>query len=184
MTPLKIASGAATVVCLVGAIAIGGGHPVSPARIAATTSEAASNAAEAERNTERAADSTRAILTIAQNVQSQLRSSRRLLQIQLRLEDNARVGSERSRDLQAGIEDIRTALVALRGDIAALTALSERTVSSGEDAAAAGTAIENRLDALRERFDEVIEQSKRLNRKARGYDRARDGPRGGREKET
>jgi hypothetical protein len=32
------------------------------------------------------------------------------------------------------------------------------------------------LRALRARFDQVVEQSRRLNRKARGYQKLRDGP--------
>ena len=175
--PLKIASGVVTALLVAGAIVIGGGHPVSPARIARTTSEAAANAAQAERNTNRAAESTRALVTIAENVESQVRSSRRLLEIQLRLEKSARDGTERSRDLQKGIEEIRRALVGLRSDIAALTELSARTVSSGQAAAGAGDAIEARLRVLENHFEEVIKQSRRLNRKARGYDRARGGPR-------
>ena len=177
MTPLKIVSSILTVAFIAGAVAIGGGHPISPARIAATTSEAARNAAQAEENTARAAKSTRALATIAENVDSQVESSRRLLEIQLRLEKNARVGAERSRDLQNGIAGISRALASLRDDIAALTELSERTVSNGEEAATAGTSIEDRLSALQARFEEVIEQSRRLNRKARGYQEARDGPR-------
>ena len=182
MTPVKIVSAFITVVFVGGAIAIGGGHPISPARIAATTSEAARNAAEAEANTARAAKSTRALATIAENVDSQVESSRRLLEVQLRLEENSRVGAKRSRDLQDGIAQISRALASLRDDIAALTDLSEQTVSNGEDAAAAGTAIEDRLSALQARFEEVIEQSRRLNRKARGYQEVRDGPGAGRGK--
>ena len=180
MTRLHIGSAVLTVGLLAGAVAIGGGHPISPARIAATTSEAARNAARAQENTQRAAESTRALVTIAENVESQVRSSRRLLETQLELEENARVGAERSGDLQAGIDGIRGALMSLRDDIAALTSLSERTVSHGEDAAAAGAEIEARLSALEQRFQQVIEQSRRLNRKARGYQEARDGPGAGR----
>ena len=175
--PLKIVSALATVAFLAGAIAIGGGHPVSPARIAATTSEAARNAAEAERNTQEAAESTRALATIAENVASQVESSRRLLEIQLRLERSARDGAARSQDLQKGIDEIRRVLQSLRGKIATLTDLSGRTVASGQRAADAGDAIEARLRVLEARFEEVIKQSRRLNRKARGYDEARGGPR-------
>ena len=174
---LKILSGITTAAFVVGAVVIGGGHPVSPARIARTTSEAASNAAAAERNTNRAAESTRALVTIAENVASQVESSRRLLEIQLRLENSAREGTETSRDLQKAINEIRGALIGLRGDIEALTTLSERTVAGGHAAAEAGVAIEARLRALQARFEEVIEQSRRLNRKARGYEEARGGPR-------
>ncbi len=173
---LKIASAVATTALAGTAIVIGGGHPVSPAQIARTTSEAARNAEEAERNTSRAAESTRALVTIAENVASQVQSSRRLLEIQLRLERSAREGAARSEDLHAGIDDIRRALLSVRADIRSLTDLSGNTVTSAERSAAAGTMIEGRLRALEARFKEVIKQSRRLNRKARGYDEARDGP--------
>ena len=174
---LKVTSVVTTVLLAGIAIAIGGGHPLSPALIAESTSEAARNAAKAEKNTTEAAESTRALLTIARNVDSQVRSSRRLLEIQLRLEASSKRGARRSLDLQHGVERVRKALEALREEIAALTRLSESTVSSGLAAADAGDGIEAQLSVLERHFEEVVRQSRRLNKKARGYEEVRDGPR-------
>lgn len=176
-TPLKVASIVASVVFGAGAVAIGGGHPLSPARIAESTSAAARNADEAEENTSRAATSTNALLTITRNVDRQVRSSRRLLEIQLQLEESSRRGAARSIDLQGGIERVRRGLASLRDDIAILTRLSRATVESGRAAAAAGTAVEARLATLERRFREVVRQSRRLNEKARGFQEIRNGPR-------
>lgn len=175
-TPLKIASVVTSILFAMGAVAIGGGHPLSPARIAESTSAAARNAATAEENTARAAASTRSLLAIAQNVDRQVRSSRQLLETQLQLESSSRRGAERSLDLRGGIEDVRRGLASLRRDIAVLTRLSKRTVSSGRAAAAAGTEIESTLVVLQRRFEEVVRQSRRLNEKARGFQETRDGP--------
>jgi DNA repair exonuclease SbcCD ATPase subunit len=174
--PWKLASGAATFLLVTGAVTIGGGHPISPARIAVSTSAAVRNAHEAQENTSRAATSTRALATIARNVDSQVRSSRRLLEIQLQLERSSRRGAERSVDLQRGIEGVRRRLASLGQDISVLTALSRRTVTSGRASTNAANNIQDALEALERRFREVVRESKRLNEKARGFAELRDGP--------
>lgn len=174
--PVKIASVVATVALAGGAIAIGGGNPLSPGRIAGSTQRAAANVAEAERNTSRAAESTRSLVTIADNVRRQANSSRKLLEIQLRLEESSREGAARAGDLQAGIADATSELRSLKKAIARIAGASKATVDAGLAAAAAGESIGSALRTLQDRFDEVTEQSRRLNRKARGFAELKDGP--------
>lgn len=176
MTALKAASVAVTLVTLGGALSIGGGIPLSPARIAAATNEAAENSAAAADNTDRAAESTRALATISRNVQSQVDTSRLLLETQTKLKASSQRGAARSKDIARGVSDIRKALDALARRVEKLTEFSGGAASTAQRSAGAAGRLAGTLRALRLRFDEVVKQSRRLNRKARGYEEARDGP--------
>jgi hypothetical protein len=158
------------------AIWVGGGIPLSPASIAEATRDAADNAAAAARNTERAARSTRALATITRNVRSQVRTSRFLLETQMKLQASSERGADHSREIAHGVGRIRASLTALGHQIRRLTGFSSGAATSAERSAGSAGALARTLDALRGRFDEVMRQSRELNRKARGYDEARDGP--------
>ncbi len=111
MTPaLKTTSVVLTVALIIGAIVLGGGVPLSPAEIADATTSALDNATIAERNTSIAARDTRALAEIAGNVQSQLVTSRRMLSIQLEIEDATRDTAEQARDLRGALTGVRNAL--------------------------------------------------------------------------
>jgi hypothetical protein len=173
---IKIGSAVLSVALLGAAVAIGGRAPLSPAKVADALQSAARNVTEAEANTAAAARSTRALATIARNVDSQVQSSRRMLGIQLRLERSSRRGASRAADLGRGIDGITDALLRVRRHLETLAGLSSTTVAAGERSAAAGDDVDSSLATLRALFQEVIHESRELNRKARGYQRLRDGP--------
>ena len=174
MNPAKIASAVATALFLVGAFLIGGGTPLSPGEIADATSMAADNAKEAAENTARAERSTRALKDIAEDVQSQLESSEKLLEIQLGLEDSSRAGAERARLLERDIEAIGRELLALQRAAEGLSEASGDAGSQVEILAGSATDLENEIAALGRRFDEVVKESRELNRKARGFEKVGD----------
>ena len=176
MTPLRLVAVVVSAALFGGALAIGGGVPLSPGQIAAATRSAADNSRAAAANTELAARDTRALATIARNVGSQVRSSRLLLETQTRLHESSREGVERAKLIARGIARVRQALDAMRRRIAVLTSFSEDAATAAADSSSAADRLARTLRALRARFDEVVRQSRRLNRKARGFDEARDGP--------
>ena len=174
MSPGKIFSAVLTALLLVGAVVIGGGTPLSPGKIADATSMAADNAKEAAVNTAKAERSTRALADIAEDVRSQLDSSKRLLEIQLGLEDSSRDGAERAELLEDDIAAIGRELLALQRAAEALSEASGDAGGQVKTLAGSATDLEQEIAALGERFDEVVKQSRELNRKARGFDQLRD----------
>jgi hypothetical protein len=173
---LRIVSGALTCALALGAVVQGGGKPLSPAEIARATRRAADNAALAAANTKRAAGDTEALATISRNVQSQLDTSRRMVATQLRLEASARRGARQSAAVQTGIGAIHGIISALERRLTAMTAVAEDTAAQGEGAADAARALDHVLSILELKFAEAIDQSRELNRKARGFSRLRGRP--------
>lgn len=173
---LKIASMVVTAGALAGAVAIGGGVPLSPAEIADATEMAAANSKTAVRNTSEAERDTRALATIARNVDRQLATSRRMLDIQLQIEATSESMNSRTVDLAGAIEAIEEELSALERDVAALANLAGRTAGYADDSVAAARTLRETLAVLMERFDEVVAESRELNRKARGYQKLRSRP--------
>jgi hypothetical protein len=173
---LKVVSAALSAVFIVGAVALGGGHPLSPAEIARNTRRAADNAARAAANTRRAAGDTRALATIANNVSSQLETSRKMLATQLRLEASSRRGATRSSEVRDGIRRLGELIAALERRLVRVTSVAEDTAARGEGAARAARDLERMLSLLGARFDEVVSESRELNRKARGFSRLRGRP--------
>lgn len=172
-SPPKLASIVATVAFALGALALGGGTPLSPATMARVAGEAAANSRIAAENTRRAVVHTRALNTIAENVKSQLNASEHMLTTQLELEESSRSSVERSLDLARSLDQIERSLRALHTRLSAITGLSEDTVVDGRAAANAAIELDAVLETLRDRFEKVMDESRELNRKARGYERAR-----------
>lgn len=160
----------ASVVMLGGAVAIGGGAPLGIGTLADKTSDAARNATIAADNTSDAVASTEALGSIARSVKSQLDSSERMLETQLRIEKATEVSSDAARDLAAQIERIRAALNRLRADLTQLATLAEASGAATASTAAAAARLGAEIDSLSERFDRVVEESRELNRKARTYE--------------
>ena len=174
--PMKIVSIGITVALGIGAIFIGGGTPLTPGKVAEATRRAADNSNAAAANTDRAARDTRALATIMHNVQSQVDASKRLLSIQTRLHDSSRMGAARSKEIASGIEAIQTSLAKLGAKLRGLTTFSRRAAAYARRSSGAADSLASTLKSLRQRFDSVVKQSRRLNRKARGYSELRDGP--------
>ena len=175
--PLKVASGIVTAALVVAALAIGGGSLPRPDRLASLASEASRNTEEAAGNIKRAVEDTEALATISDNVRSQLDASKRLLETQLTIEEASREGARRSRALTDGIDRIQRVLALLRDRLVETSRLSEETTSVADSSASSADGLEHTLDVLRARFDELVEESRELNRKAHGYSELRDGPR-------
>lgn len=173
---LKTISAVTVVVAISGAVAIGGGSPPDLTRMAARSSEAAANLEEANRNIAGAVRDTRALASIVSSVGDQLDASRRLLETQLRIERTSRSSAERSAKLTASIRSVRDRLEEVRADLGTLARLAGRAGTLTRSSADAATPLQASLRRLRERFDELIEESRELNRKARGYEELRDGP--------
>lgn len=165
-----------TVALLGVAGAVGGGTPLSPAQIADATRQAAENSEAAAANTDRAARDTRALATIMENVQSQVDTSRLLVRTQLELQESSQRGAERSAELARGIEQVRKALTSLRVRLAGLVTISNGASATARESSDSASRLAGSLRRLRARFDEVVKQSRRLNRKARGYSKLREGP--------
>ena len=174
--PMKIVSVGITVALGIGAVLIGGGTPLSPAKIADATRRAADNSKAAAVNTDRAARDTRALATIMDNVRSQVDASKRLLSIQTRLHESSRMGAARSKEIASGIGAIERSLDKLGAKLRGLTTFSRRAAAYARRSSGAADSLASTLKSLRLRFDEVVKQSRRLNRKARGYSEVRDGP--------
>lgn len=158
------------------AIAIGGGLPPPPGELLSAARSAASNVAVAADNLERAERDTRALVKIARNVRSQLDSSERLLETQLEIEEMSRSSLRRSRAMSQRILGIDRAIEELGERLRQMTSLATQTGGQAEDAADAAGVLQRTLDELRKRFERLIEESRELNRKARGYEEFRDGP--------
>ena len=171
-TFLKVVSVLATGAFLFGAIAVGGEKPLSPAILADRTAEARGNLAEAVDNTERTEQRTAAFGAIARNVKRQLDSSRRLLAIQLELEESSRAGLTTSGVVKKRLNSLADTLDALRGLIEGVGGLSGRLESVAGSTVSGAATLTERLDALQASFRQVIEESRELNRKARGYEKA------------
>ena len=170
-----IVSVALTAAFLAGAIAIGGGVPPSPAQIARSTGRAADNAATAVDNTESAIRDTRALERIAAAVRAQVDASRRMLDIQLGIEESTRRGAEETSGLQKKLASVTASLQRLRDQLADLGDFSADTARSSEASVVAATELDRAVGVLKARFDEVVRQSRRLDRKARGYRNLRRG---------
>ncbi|MDX6587627.1 MAG: hypothetical protein QOI31_2100 [Solirubrobacterales bacterium] len=173
---LKALSLLVTVACLVGAFALGGEKPLSPAVLARHTNEARKNLAEAVDNAELTARRTAAFGDIARNVKRQLDSSRRLLAIQLELEDSSRAGSKATEVINDRLASLAGTLDSLRDLIQSLGGLSQRLGDVASNTVSGASDLTGRLDALHARFQRVIEESRELNRKARGFEKAGDTP--------
>lgn len=173
---IRIAGPVVAVALTVWALLIGGGLPASPGSLLSSARTAADNVTVAARNLQRAERDTRALVEIAQNVESQLRSSERLLETQLSIERMSRRSLERSRRLNTWIGTIRREIVRLGDRLSAMSDLATRTGGQAESSADAAGRIQDALDDLQRRFEALIEESRELNRKARGYEEFRDGP--------
>lgn len=172
-TGLKIAATLLSGVLLLGAWAIGGGIPLTPRQLATATEEAVSNARIAARNTRRAAEATEAVAQITRNVAAQLDTSRRLLRTQLTIEGTSREGVDIARSLTARIEEIADALADLDRRLRSLSRLAAAAGGRVRTVAAAAGSLDMTLDRLRARFDDVVDESRELNRKAKAFGEVR-----------
>lgn len=165
-----------TVAGVLGAITVWNGAPIGPTTIARHTQDAERNSSAAVANLAEARSSTEALRDISENVRVQLETSRTMLNTQLRIESSTRRGGGYARTIAKQIESIDELLARLRQGLAALGRLSLDATTSAEDSAAAAGALKATLDSLQEAYDQVIEESRELNRKSRGYAELRDGP--------
>jgi flagellin-like hook-associated protein FlgL len=159
-----------TALLLVGAATVGGEKPLAPSEIAKRTAAARRDLGEAVDNTELTVRRTAAFNAIAQNVTRQLEASQRLLDIQLELERSSRRGQITSDEIERRLRGITEALEALRERIAGLGASSGRLESVTDATLSGASELTAELDVLTERFHVVIRESKKLNRKARGFE--------------
>jgi hypothetical protein len=174
VTPrLKLLSLGTTILMSAGAFVIGGGLPLAPAEILAFARDAASNVQEAVGNTRLAARRTESLRVIAENVRSQVAASHRLLEIQLRIEQSSEQGVERSQDLARVLRAVESTIGNLQARLRRLTRTSRNAGSGANATADAGDDLDATLQELIGRFDEVVKQSRRLNRKARAYGQLR-----------
>ena len=167
---LKVASALATLALVIAAVGVGAGKPLSPARIARLTSEAADNLRLAESNTEEAVRATEALVTIERNVQSQLATSRRLLETQLGIESSSKAGLEISRGVADRIGAVASSLEGLVGRLRRVAALSSSVTGSAEAGEAAAENLEAALDRLISRYEVAVRESRELNKKARAFE--------------
>lgn len=169
-------SAAVTLTGVVGAAAVWTGAPLAPATIARHAQDAARNSSEAVLNLTEAEISTDALHDIAENVRVQLETSRRMLDTQLQIESSTRRGGGYARAIAERIRSINRVLARLKDGLAVLGMLSLEATLSAEDAAAAAGMLGATLDVLQDAYDQVIDESRELNRKSRGYAELRDGP--------
>ncbi len=167
---LRIVCGLVVGGLLAGAVAIGGGVPLSPAAIARSAGEAADNLDRAEANTRRAAEDSEALARITRNVSSQVDTSRRLLETQLEIEATSRAGSGLSRSLLRELAGLRSTLQSVEGRLRSVATLSNRVTAEARTSAAAAGNLREALNVLQDRFDVALRQSRKLNQKARAYD--------------
>lgn len=166
---VKLASAVVTVGFMSGAVAIGAGAPLSPARIARVANQATENLAVAQQNLGEAAEDTEALATIEENVQSQLNTSRRLLDVQLGIEETSKQGVELSRTLVGRIARVGNELGGLVDRLRGVASVSGEITSSAEAAETAADELESTLDELIDRYEVAVKESRKLNRKARAF---------------
>lgn len=171
MTIAKALSALITATFLVGAVQVGGDAPRSPAELARGTTAARQNLDRAVVHTDASIERTEAFEAIARNVRSQLRSSRELLEIQLELEASSEGTGRASREARAELIRLREVFKRLVERLDGVTDVSEQAGRAGKTSAEAGERLLERLTELKARFRKVVAQSKRLNRKARAFDR-------------
>jgi hypothetical protein len=172
---LKWLSAACTTVAVVAGLAIGGGLPPPPATLAREARAAQRNAAIAARNIARAESDTQALTTIAENVVRQVAASRRLLETQLEIEDASRSSARSTGLVRRRIGSLHDAIRSLGDRLEALSGDTEETGDQAGAAAGAARRLEATLRNLRARFDRLIEESRELNRKARGFQELQGG---------
>lgn len=166
---VKLASALVTVGFMSGAVAIGAGAPLSPARIVRAANQATENLAVAQQNLGEAAEDTEALATIEENVQSQLNTSRRLLDVQLGIEETSKQGVELSRTLVGRIARVGNELGGLVDRLRGVASVSGEITSSAEAAETAADELESTLDELIDRYEVAVKESRKLNRKARAF---------------
>lgn len=166
---VKLASALVTVGFMSGAVAIGAGAPLSPARIARVANQATENLAVAQQNLGEAAEDTEALATIEENVQSQLNTSRRLLDVQLGIEETSKQGVELSRTLVGRIARVGNELGGLVDRLRGVASVSGEITSSAEAAETAADELESTFDELIDRYEVAVKESRKLNRKARAF---------------
>jgi hypothetical protein len=165
------ASWVLAVALAIGAVAIGGGTPLSPRQIADNTRAAADNAARAAHNTGLMVSDSESLATIAANARSQYQTSQRLLETQLAMESSSRSGADRSRALHDRLRRIGAELASLLVRLRSLSEYSDDTTANTSEATVAASSLDAAVGRLAERFEQVVRESRELNRKARGYDR-------------
>ena len=174
MTPRwRIVSIALTVALAGGAVAEGGGHPLAPSALARAAREAAHESRVAAGNITRATRDSAALVSITRHVEQQLGAIRDLLRTQRRIEASSRVGVKRARSISALIRGLGVAIGDLGGRLRGTSVVSGRVGGETRRAAGSASALAGELAALRTRYDEVVRLSRSLDRKARGYRKAR-----------
>lgn len=171
--PVKLVSVVLTVAFAGGAIAIGAGAPVSPARIAKVAGDATRNLKEAQANIDEAVGSTEALAEIERNVSSQLATSRRLLETQLSIESTSEEGVELSRQLVDRIDAVGTELSGLVERLRDVAATSEDISGTARSSERAASELQATLDRLIARYEVAVRESRELNKKARAYEQVR-----------
>jgi chromosome segregation ATPase len=173
---LRIGSIVVTLALIVVAGAIGAGVPIAPARIADATTDAAHNVAIAEGNTEKAVQETEDLAQISKNVRKQLETSRRMLSTQLEIERATGKAAASSQDLNDALTEVGNALGGVESQLSDLLSLAHRSAATVDATVSSATDLQEVIALLQARFQQVTEQSRELNRKARSYAEAKDGP--------
>ena len=171
--PWWIVSIALSAALVGGAVAEGGGHPLAPAALARAARDAAQESRIAVANITRAARDSAALVSITRHVEQQLAASRDLLRTQRRIEASSRVGVRRARSIAALVRRFGAAIGHLEGRLRGTSAASGRVGAVTGHAAGSASTLAAELVALRSRYDEVVRLSRELDRKARGYRKAR-----------
>jgi hypothetical protein len=174
---LKLLSIAATIALLAGAVAMGGGHPLSPGRLASLAGKARAHTTTARANTSKAVRDTSALAAISNHVESQVATSRRMLETQREIHDTARRSVANARVLAVAIKSVQTRLSGLERELDRVSGLSARSTGSAEASATSSIRLRRLLNDLEDQFHNVVLQSRKLNRKARAFARIRHGPR-------
>lgn len=172
----KLVSALVTIALMVATVSVNPDTPRTPAELARRTTDARSNLERAVAHTDASVERTQAFETIARNVRSQLRSSRLLLEIQLDLEASSKKAGRASRRVRARLGRLRDVYARVASRLRGLSELSRKAGNLSADSATAGEALLTRLDTLKNTFQKVVTQSKRLNRKARAFQEVGEGP--------
>ncbi|MDQ3986776.1 MAG: hypothetical protein M3280_09800 [Actinomycetota bacterium] len=167
---VKVVCALVAALMLAGAIAVGAGAPLSPGAIAQSARDAAANLDVAEKNIEGAVEDTEALAEISRSVQSQVQASRRLLQIQLRIERASRKGTDLSTSLTSNIRLLSKALARVEGRLRLVASQSDRVTTAASSSESAASVLKDTLNELGARFQVALKESRELNRKARAYD--------------